>query len=324
MSGMVDIFIVFSTAFLTTFFLIPLLSAFAVKFNIVDVPDGTIKRHKSPTPYLGGVAVYLGLLAPLWLLMPFNRSFLLVLYLSLFLFLGLIDDIYILKPFQKFIGQIVITAGLLFFFPSLFQFSPLVLGIIGFWIVSIVNAFNLVDVMDGLASTIALFSASTFFVISLYCHNQEVSFLLISFIAALLAYLYYNLPPACIYLGDAGSLFLGSFLAVIPFFLLTELSRSFFYTIPFIILGIPLLELVFLILIRYKKGISFYKGSPDHFSCYLKNKGWSVGAILAYISFLSLVIGLSSTLFFLNLMTFFHIVIIGFLFILQWTAVVLL
>ena len=113
-----------------------------------------------------------------------------------------------------------------------------------------------------------------------------------------MAFLWYNKPRARIYLGDTGSLFIGGFLAAIPFLFPWSALHPHGFITPALVLWIPLFEVVSLIVIRTRKGIPFYKGSPDHFCHYLQRWGWSVPAILFLAAAISQ-IALGATLLFL-------------------------
>lgn len=281
-------------SFLVTFYLIPYFCALARRLRFIDEPDGKIKVHKQPTPYMGGVAIYLGLISALCLTFPFE-NYLLLFFVgaTLLLLVGLIDDLLVLKPGQKFAGQILATlcflkAGLYLkghFFSS---FWSVLLS--GFWILGVINAFNLVDVMDGLSSLLAMCAAATFLIIALLLHQPTLIILMCAFIGALAAFFWYNKPTAQIYMGDAGSLFVGGLLATIPFLINWGTYNALGYLTPIVILAIPLLEVSTLIVIRTYKGIPFYNGSPDHFSIYLQAKGWSKYRVLGYVFALSCIL----------------------------------
>lgn len=259
---------------------------------ILDIPDGAIKQHKEPTPYLGGVAVYAGCIAGLvWsglllLFIPF------VLSLSILLCVGLIDDMVRLSPLQKFGGQGI---AVIFFFvvngPSYTELSLLLYPIFCLWALMIINAFNLVDIMDGLSSSIGIGSAAIMLVFAVWARDWHITALLISFLGCLTAFLWHNYPPAKLYLGDAGALLLGGFFALIPFLFDKELIHTpLWYSVCIIALTLPLFELFSLIIIRFLKGIPFYRASPDHFALNFKKKGWSIPKILLYVHFFSLLL----------------------------------
>lgn len=284
----------FVIAALVTIYLVPLLIATAQKLRIVDAPDGHLKVQKQETPYLGGVAIYVGFITALALTFPFeNRMFLMLVGTTLLLFIGLIDDLIVLRPYQKLFGQMIASFCFLkggFYLKETFLFSTGSAAALIFWIIvsygwmlAMINACNLVDVMDGLLATVALCATISFLLIAQMLGLSTLMILLAAFAGALSGFLWFNLPVARIYLGDAGSLFIGGFLAIVPFMIPWGTFHSYGYIIPLIILLIPLLEEGTLILIRSYYAIPFYQGSPHHFSIYLRNKGWSVQQVLAYI-----------------------------------------
>ncbi|MBS1986468.1 undecaprenyl/decaprenyl-phosphate alpha-N-acetylglucosaminyl 1-phosphate transferase [Candidatus Dependentiae bacterium] len=291
-----------SIAFLLTFFLIPLFCWFSRRYSLVDMPDGVIKKHESPIPNLGGLAVYCGFAVASLSLLHTDAEFarFLLFGSALFLFIGLIDDRVCLTPGQKFFCQ---SIAALFFLKMGFCFvdqsiPSLMTCVVSFWwIVTVTNAFNLIDIMDGLAATTALGIALSLAIIALYI-KAAILVLLVALIGSLFAFLWYNKPPACIYLGDAGALFIGGFLAVCTFLYPWSRHAMSGYLIPLFIFFVPLFELVALIVIRTYKGIPFYLPSPDHFSMYLVRNGWNKKSILWYIGFVSLFIAGVSILFF--------------------------
>ncbi len=318
-------FFAFIFPFLITFYLVPFFSVLAQRLRFVDVPDGKVKHHAKPIPYMGGVAVYIGFLSALPFTIPFeNRIFLLIVGTTLLLLLGLIDDFVPLKAYQKFAGQVIVAACFLkagFYLKSHFFYNVWHIPLSFAWILLVINAYNLVDVMDGLATSLAIYATITFAFIAFWLNHSIVLLLLLSFLGALSAFFYYNRPPASIYLGDAGSLFIGGFMATIPFLFDWGTYNWYGYTTPIIILAIPLLELGSLILIRSYKGIPFYQASPDHFCLYLKRGGYSVAQILLYILGMSMILGATSLFFSLGLLSVSNLFVLGTFFLLVWGAV---
>lgn len=310
-------------SFLLTFYLVPVLAAFAIRLRVLDIPDGKIKKHEKATPYLGGIAVYIGFLISLGLVFPVeNQILLFIVGATVLLFVGLIDDLLCLKPYQKFFGQSIAALCFLkagFYLKELFFLSNYWNIPISFlWIISIINAFNLVDVMDGLATTIAMAASLSFIVIAFGFGHYNLILLLGSFFGALLAFFWYNKPSATIYLGDAGSLFIGGFLATIPFLFKWGLYNRYGFLSPVIILTLPLLEVGCLIIIRSYKRIPFYQGSPDHFSSYLKMNGWTVWEILSYTATISSILMVVAYAFAFNYMNIFQLMGIALLFFMIW------
>ena len=309
-------------SFLFTTYLIPIFIKIARKCNILDHPNGTVKTHKEPTPYLGGVAVYLGFLMTLGLVFPFdNQFFLFLIGSSILLYVGLIDDFVALRPSQKFAGQFI---AVLCFLKAGFYLKAHIFSnfwnipISALWMLVLINAFNLIDIMDGLATTVALWSSAGFLIVALLSHQYVIALLLIAFMGALVAFLRFNFPPAQIYLGDAGSLFIGGFLGIIPFLFNWGSYNVYGFLIPIILLAIPLLEITGLILIRTYKKIPFYCPSPDHFAIFLKKREKSVRKILCYISLASSILVLSSILFMQGVISLGMLLLLGCIYIALW------
>ena len=303
---------IFIFSFLVTWYFIPIFSKVAFKFNILDVPDGKLKQHKKATPYLGGVVVWFGFLVAATLVLPFgNQFFLYILASTILLFVGLLDDLVCLSPQQKIFGQFVavlcyLKAG--FYLKVSFFSSMWNIALSGFWFLSIINSFNLIDVMDGLATTIALSVSFSFLLYSLVLGYAELSLLLLAFIGSLLAFLSINKPSARMYLGDAGSLFIGGFIASIPFAISWSECNEFGYLIPLILCSIPLGEVATLIGVRLYKRIPFFYGSPDHFSIFLQEKGLSKKFILFTCFLMIMIIN------FFSFLLFFDVISLSFLF----------
>jgi len=297
----------FIFSFLMSLYLIPIIIRATKRLGLLDVPDGNLKVHKSPVPYFGGLAVFLGFIATLALVYPFeNRVLWLLLGTTMLLFVGLIDDLKVLRPGQKFFGQLLAVLCFLkggFSLKTNFFSSPLNLGLSAFWMLSVINAFNLVDVMDGLSSTIAIVATTSLFTIALIFEQYTVSLLLAAFLGPLIAFFWYNKPPARIYLGDTGSMFIGGFLAAVPMLFAWSNQSFIAYYAPVIILGIPLLEVFFLVVIRTYLGIPFYRGSPHHFSIYLQKKGWSKWKVLGFTAIMGVILSSLAFLFLFQLIS---------------------
>jgi len=324
----IKLFFSFTLSFLVSFYLVPVMCDVAFRLNILDVPDGRVKKHKQPTPYLGGVALFFAFIVSLSLTLPFENSmFFFLIGSTILLFVGLIDDLVPFKPYQKFVGQVIAALCFLragFYLKTHFFNNYWGLPISFFWMVMLINAFNLVDIMDGLATLLASFATLSFLVISLYFQQYTVALLLTSFLGALIAFFWYNRPEAKIYLGDAGSLFIGGMLAAIPFMINWGNYTIHGYISPLVILAIPLLEIAQLVVIRTWKKIPFYHASSDHFALYLRRKGWSKNKILLYCAALSATLLICSFMFTIGVLPFLLLVVTGGLFLLVWFLVLFL
>lgn len=187
------------------------------------------------------------------------------------------------------------------------------------WILTIINAYNLVDVMDGLATVLAIGATFSFCCIAAAgAAHFDVLILLLAFLGPLCAFFMYNKPPAAMYLGDTGSLFIGGFLSCVPFLFNWNLHNPYGLFAPIIILAVPLLEVGMLILIRTYKGIPFYQGSPHHFSMYLQKKGFSKWQIVRHMFAINLLLLLGASLLVFTKVPFVFMIIFCIFFFLAW------
>lgn len=281
-------------SFLFTYYALPFFIAIAYKYNIIDLPDGKVKNHTSPTPYLGGAAIYLGFLVTLGIVFPFDSQFFLFLVGSTILFyIGLIDDLITLLPLQKFLGQSIAATCFLragFYLKTYFFYHIWSIPISLFWMLIVINAFNLIDIMDGLAILVGICCAINFLILACVLKNYLAALLLTAMLGSFIAFFCFNKPRARIYLGDAGSLFIGGLFSIVPFLFTWSNIGVFGYLVPVSVLAIPLLEVAGLICIRTYCGIPFYKPSKHHFAHYLQAKGHAPWGVLGHtISFSTII-----------------------------------
>lgn len=265
---------------LVTYLTTPIFKALAIKLNIVDKPGGR-KLQKYAIPYLGGLAIIIPLLFSLTLLtfIPifkvdrFELLFGLVLPGVLMAIVGLLDDIYQLSALSRLISQSVAgftTSYLLYSSNSgiqIFDNSILNLFTTTIWIIGIINAFNFIDNMDGLAGGIAMFAALGFFIISLSNGQLLVAALSAAICGSCIGFLFWNRNPARIYMGDSGALFLGFMLAAISIRVDSDGSnylQSIFT--PLVMLAIPFIDTAQVIISRLRRGVSPLQGGRDHIS----------------------------------------------------------
>jgi UDP-GlcNAc:undecaprenyl-phosphate/decaprenyl-phosphate GlcNAc-1-phosphate transferase len=251
--------------------LTPATIRFARRHDLLDHPTER-KAHKAPVAMLGGVAVFVSVFLGLALLMPFvpelrelalGRGSLgsLALGCGLMVALGLWDDVYDMAPLHKLSGQIaiaVLTFALGFqvgpielpFGFMLIDAAPVSFVVTVIWIVVVANAFNLINGMDGLASGVSLVTALTVFLLA----NQNgatvpvVAALALS--GALAGFLRFNLPPARIFLGDAGALSIGYLTAVLALASYQKAPAAVALIVPLLVLGLPLLDTALAVLRR--------------------------------------------------------------------------
>lgn len=275
--------------------LTPLTKRLAKKTGMVAIPKDN-RWHRRETPLLGGVSIFCSMMAAWFLgawvsgLAAFPDAYLLLLLCAGGIFaLGLADDILNMDPQHKLAGQIIITSLLLFFGFRLdwTQYQTINLFFSILWIVGITNAFNLLDNMDGLSSGVAFISGAFLLVFCFFDGNpgpldQPFYLTLGAFLGAILGFLVFNFNPASIFMGDAGSLFMGFTLACLT---ISGSSRhtggtGFFnlasiISIPVLILFIPILDTGFVSIMRklFRRRIS--QGGRDHSSHRLVAIGFS-------------------------------------------------
>jgi UDP-GlcNAc:undecaprenyl-phosphate GlcNAc-1-phosphate transferase len=282
-----------AASFVLALVLTPLVRRFARRWGAVARPKDD-RWHKEPTPMLGGVAIFLSVATVLAVYLFFvppqpdeifshSRDYLwVVLGASVFLFgVGLADDIFHAKPYQKLIGQIMGAAFVIYYGLSLpWTGSPPVNMVITiFWLIGITNAINLLDNMDGLAAGIAAIS-SVFLALSFIASAQPTEALALAvFAAALIGFLVYNSNPASIFMGDCGSMFIGFFLAATSLMSAAQggRSRSFLpvLAVPILILFIPIFDTTLVTVLRKLSGRSVRVGGRDHASHRLVALGMS-------------------------------------------------
>lgn len=273
----------FLASFLLCLGLTPLVRSFARKAGRVAVPRDT-RWHKKETALLGGVAIFAAMSSS-WLLASlllgwdhFGRPYLPVVLCASGMFcLGFVDDLINMDPQHKLAGQIVL-ASILIYFGFQLEWTPysavnLFLSIL--WIVGITNAFNLLDNMDGLSAGVALIAG--FFTLLLHSldvgANGPVLLLTASYLGALLGFLIYNFNPATIFMGDAGSLFIGFIMACLTVMGGGEMDMGRSAThllsviaIPILIVFIPILDTGFVSVMRKLFSRAISQGGKDHSS----------------------------------------------------------
>ena len=271
--------------------------------------------HSAPIPRLGGVAIFLSVMAVLALLMLFSRFgrlfdprlILSILLPSLLIFfLGLYDDLFSVGPWVKFGVQIiaalavflagfrVIELPILFGNRSLGFAGSLVATI--FWILLITNAFNLVDGLDGLAAGSALFSTLTVVVISLMNGRVMIGLVGLALAGAVLGFLRFNFNPATIFLGDCGSLFIGFVLSVMALVGAGKSSTAVAVAIPIVSFGLPILETGISLVRRFLSGQPLFAADRHHIHHKLLERGFSQRQVVVILYGVSAVFGLLSAL----------------------------
>ena len=298
----------FIISFLITYLSLPVLRALAFRFNILDFP-GIKKMHKIATPLLGGVALYLGLIAGLFFNARNIFLFAPVLTGATFIFiLGLVNDVIELSAwlrllFQFLIALVVIWMGVhVEFIPRCCWKGILETIVTAVWLVGVTNAYNYLDGLDGLAAGSAAINLFCFSVILYSTGQYSLGLLAVSLIASCIAFLPHNFKCEKIFLGEAGSTFLGFILAGIGITGNWAQDSVVKLSIPILILGVPIFDMIFTKVMRIKEGkvkniIEWLRyGGKDHFHHYLVDLGFRPIGSVVFIYSITLFLGISAIL----------------------------
>lgn len=327
---MIEIVIALVVSFLLTAYATPIIIKVSKLKKLYDEPDDR-KVHKEPISSLGGVAMFTGIVIALLFSVNFMVSNEFQYYLAAFIvlfFTGLKDDILTLNPIKKLLGQIIAVVIILLKCNLLISNLHGLFGIYTLPIsvsyvftfmvfLFIINAFNLIDGVDGLAGSLTLLS-SLVFGIYFYLNNQTAYVLLATAISgAVIGFLLFNIQPAKIFMGDTGALLLGLCMAIMATkFIEIAQTPNIQYSVnasPVVALGIiivPIIDTMRVFLIRFFKKTSPFSPDKKHFHHILLSKGLSHNLVTLACVFINIVFiilvflgqGLGPNLLFLGLM----------------------
>jgi UDP-GlcNAc:undecaprenyl-phosphate GlcNAc-1-phosphate transferase len=266
----------FTGALGVAWILTPLLLKLAIARQVLDVPDAR-KAQTSPVPYLGGIAIVAGFSAMVLAAAAYNRSPNVLIELGTLLgiglvlaLMGLLDDLRDGISFKLRLG-VEVAAGVAVYLTGsgteLQGPASVDLLVTVVWVVGITNAFNLLDNMDGLSAGVAALAAAAFCLIAALNGQYLVAALAAGTAGCAAGFLRHNFHPAKIYMGDAGSLFLGFLLAVLGLKLtLTGTPASVALFVPLLVLGVPVFDTTLVTWQRLRHGRSPFQGGRDHAS----------------------------------------------------------
>ena len=282
------------------------------------------KKHGRAVPVLGGLAMLLawlltiggGILGPHAIkpLLSTNvtayppgiqtvssQLIVLVLGAAALVALGLVDDRWPLTAFPKFVGQFCVAGAVACWGIriTLFWHNPFVTWFItALWILIIINAMNFFDNMDGLAAGVAATDALLFMFVAALRGQHFVAVLAGATFGTAVGFLFFNRPPASIFMGDAGSHFLGFSLGVVgaltTFYTPTESLTPAPIIIPALILGLPIFDAAAVVFIRLREHRPIYVGDHKHISHRFTRMGLSRAQAVAVVCLLNLVLGLGA------------------------------
>ncbi len=318
----------FTFTFYLSLLLTRLARGAALRKGLVNKPSAN-KLHKDPVPLGGGIAICLSTFIPLGIVLLFawlafapeatgensqcpewlplslaqhlpgilasaHMLGFMILGGLIMMLIGIRDDIKPLPPWRKLAGTVAVAVFLVVagIRVTVFIGDDMISSIITIlWIVGITHVFNLLDNMDGLCASVAGVISTILMIVALQTGQLFVAAFLLVFIAALLGFLKYNFPPARIFMGDGGSLFIGYTLAMITIvfsFFDSEfglpsgnLNRYYVVLVPILLFAVPLFDTISVILIRIREKRPIYTGDTCHFSHRLLKLGMTTrGSLL--------------------------------------------
>ena len=300
------------TAFLISLAMTPVVRFVAIKKGWVARPRED-RWHKKTTALFGGIAIFIGLAVPLFIVADFYTLWTAIarpgrgaplpsiaavigMGAAILFLLGLADDFISLKPQNKLIGQIIVASMVVFLGFRLGWFLSLTLDtmVTLVWIVGITNAFNLLDNMDGLCAGVAMVAALS--MAGLYAGFDPAAFFVAVVIAGSCgAFLVYNFNPASIFMGDCGSLVIGFAMAVLSLHHggFAAGSRLSAFAVPLLILMVPLLDTTLVTVIRLLSGRKASTGGRDHTSHRLVLMGLSEKSAVLFLYGIGAVSGIA-------------------------------
>lgn len=277
--------VVFCLAFTASVLLAPLVRLVAVRLGAVDRPDGKRKVHARVTPSLGGPVIAAALLlavAAYVVMTPQVKDMIFAGFppvkaagflggLLIILGLGVWDDIKGVRPRTKLAVQTVavlvcFAAGYRVDVPFVARGSLRFLSfpVTWLWLVACINAMNLVDGMDGLASGVAFFAGAVIFVLAAIYGKAAVAILAVAMLGSVVGFLMYNFHPAVMFLGDSGSLLLGYLIAILAITGSLRSHATVALLIPLLALGVPIMDTLLAILRRLSRRLPVSQADREH------------------------------------------------------------
>ena len=301
---LLPILICFIVSLLTT----PFIKKLAINIGAVDKPNDR-KVHTKIMPRLGGLVIVISFIVGTVLFLPMTSEIYPILIgATIIVIVGFLDDLINLPAGVKFLGQIIaasvpVISGLTIEFitipnGSVIEFDFLAIPITIIWIVTITNAINLIDGLDGLAAGVSSIALMTMTALA-FTLNYSFAVILMGLIllGSTLGFLVYNFYPAKIFMGDIGSLFLGYMIGIISIMGFTKSAAVFSLIIPIMILGVPIMDTTSAIIRRIIHKKSLTKPDKFHLHHCLLRLGFTHRQSVVLIYLLSGLFSLSAILF---------------------------
>lgn len=302
---MTELLITAVVAFLASLFATPFVRFIARRLGIMDRPDKHRKLHKDSTPLGGGIAVLLGFAAAIAIVFAaglaasnatpdvrFLSGFgLAIVTISL---VGLVDDRFVLRGRQKLLGQVIactilIVAGLrvdqVQIFGQVVRLGLLANPVAFLWMLGAINALNLIDGVDGLATSVGIVLSVALAIMSMMTGHPADALIAIGLAGSLAGFLIYNSPPASIFLGDSGSMLIGLVLGVLALRSSVKGAATPLLVAPALaVWAVPIFDVSMAILRRKLTGRSIYAPDRAHLHHKLQQRGFSGVATVVVIA----------------------------------------
>ena len=303
-------------AMVVTMVSMPLVRRLAVRMGAIDMPgvagtDSERHLHTTPTPRMGGLAIFLGFYCSMAAFVTINpQQSAMLLGAAVIVLLGMVDDVRGLSAKVKLAVQIVaaviaVSGGSVINYVSvptwISESGHLNLGWLSVpvtvvWIVLITNAVNLIDGLDGLAAGVSAISSVCLVVVALGYSDITVAVICGALAGGCIGFLPYNISPARIFMGDTGSTFIGFILAVASIQGLFKIYAIISFVVPFVMLGLPIFDVCFAVISRVSHGENPMKADRKHVHYRLLDMGLSKQQTVAVLYLVSACLGLTAVL----------------------------
>lgn len=330
-------------SFFVTVILVLIALKFFPKLRLIDRPEKYGLTRK-PIPYYGGLMIYLAFLITVLLFVPLTHQVIgLLLGATLIMVVGFFDDLLGLNPFIRLFVQFLAALVLVFTGIGILSINLPFIGVLDFsqpvlagfmiasaiftvlWVMTIVNVMNFVDGISGLSSGVAFVAGLTMFFLSIHPNlhqdpGSQVGVATISLILAMtgLGFLIFDFPRPKILMGDTGSTFLGFIIATLAIFSGGKVATAF------LVLGIPILDMVWVVLRRIFSGQKFWKGDLKHLHHRLLEVGFSERVVVAFYLIITAFFGFTAVILVSSQQKFFMIIALLLLMLLLAAALILI
>ena len=289
----------FFLALLSSLVLMPLLMKYASQLGLIDNPIGSARKlHKAPMPRSGGLGIIIPTAIAILVVLPWSDFVLSFLVSSLVIVgFGLLDDIIELKPIQKLIGQtlgvtLAMVGGMVISDVPFIDNAPawISYALTYVFVMAVINGVNFSDGMDGLAAGTTLMALVLIFLLAREGSVIHVAIIAAIISAALVGFLHFNTHPATIFMGDAGSQFLGFSVAWLAIAVGEAETLTLTSVMPLLILGIPIMDVLQVICVRIKKKLPLPGPDKEHLHHQIGKLGLPQAGVVATMYMLQLIL----------------------------------